>query len=117
MPPTLFEIAEFSEILMLRRKSFGLLLFVDKEASNLILKSLNLTPYSTSATTPLLRQGLFKGATGPLPLQNDSISQSKQPVAKQGCFVYFILSRLLYLAFSANLGLLCMPHPGMGPLV
>ena len=32
-------------------------------------------------------------------------------------FVYFILSRLLYLAFSANLGLLCMPHPGMGPLV
>ena len=31
--------------------------------------------------------------------------------------VYFILSRLLYLAFTANLGLLCMPHPGMGPLV
>ena len=31
--------------------------------------------------------------------------------------VYFILSRLLYLAFSANLGLLCMPHLGMGPLV
>ena len=31
--------------------------------------------------------------------------------------VYFILSRLLYLAFSANLGLLCMPHSGMGPLV
>ena len=31
--------------------------------------------------------------------------------------LYFILSRLLYLAFSANLGLLCMPHPGMGPLV
>ena len=33
--------------------------------------------------------------------------------------VYFIffLSRLLYLAFSANLGLLCTPHPGMGPLV
>ena len=31
--------------------------------------------------------------------------------------VYFILSRLLYLAFSANLGLLCMPHPGMAPLV
>ena len=31
--------------------------------------------------------------------------------------VYFILSRLLYLAHSANLGLLCMPHPGMGPLV
>ena len=31
--------------------------------------------------------------------------------------VYFILSRLLYLAFSANLGLLCMPHPRMRPLV
>ena len=31
--------------------------------------------------------------------------------------VYFILSRLLFLAFSANLGLLCMPHPGIGPLV
>ena len=31
--------------------------------------------------------------------------------------VYFILSRLLYLAYSANLGPLCMPHPGMGPLV
>ena len=31
--------------------------------------------------------------------------------------VYFILSRLLYLALSANLGLLCMPHPDMGPLV
>ena len=31
--------------------------------------------------------------------------------------VYFILSRLLYLAFSANLVLLFMPHPGMGPLV
>ena len=31
--------------------------------------------------------------------------------------VYFILIKLLYLAFSANLGLLCMPHPGMGPLV
>ena len=31
--------------------------------------------------------------------------------------VYFILSRLLYLALSADLGLLYMPHPGMGPLV
>ena len=31
--------------------------------------------------------------------------------------VYYILSRLLYLAYSANLGLLCMPHPGMGHLV
>ena len=31
--------------------------------------------------------------------------------------VYFILSRLLHLAFSATLGLLCMPHLGMGPLV
>ena len=31
--------------------------------------------------------------------------------------VYFILSRLLYLAFSANLGLPYLPHPGMGALV
>ena len=31
--------------------------------------------------------------------------------------VHFILSRLLFLAFSANLGLLCMPHPGMGSLI
>ena len=28
--------------------------------------------------------------------------------------VYFILSRLLYLAFKANLGLLCKPILGMG---
>ena len=43
-----------------------------------------------------------------------------QKSPKKSCFivvVYFILSRLLYLAFLANLGLLCMPHPGMGPLV
>ena len=26
--------------------------------------------------------------------------------------VCFVLSRLLYLDYSANLGLLCMPHPG-----
>ena len=32
------------------------------------------------------------------------------------CLLYFF-SRLLYLAYSANLALLCMPHPGMGPLV
>jgi len=31
--------------------------------------------------------------------------------------VYFILSSMLYLAFSANLGLLYMPHPGIRPLV
>ena len=31
--------------------------------------------------------------------------------------VVYVLSRLLFLAFSANLGLLCMPHPGMGPVV
>ena len=32
--------------------------------------------------------------------------------------VHFILRRLLYLAFSANLGrLLSIPHPGMAPLV
>ena len=36
----------------------------------------------------------------------------------KGClFVCFTLSKLLYLAYSANLGLLCMPHPGTGPLV
>ena len=29
----------------------------------------------------------------------------------------FVLSRLFFLAFSANLGLLCMPHPGTGSLV
>ena len=29
---------------------------------------------------------------------------------------YFILSKLLYLTFSANLGLVCMPHSGMGHL-
>ena len=28
--------------------------------------------------------------------------------------VYFILSRLLHLAFSDKLGLLCMPHLGVG---
>ena len=31
--------------------------------------------------------------------------------------VYFVLNRLLYLAYSANLSLLCMPHLGMGLLV
>ena len=31
--------------------------------------------------------------------------------------VNFILSRPLYVAFSAKLGLLCMAHSGMGPLV
>ena len=41
----------------------------------------------------------------------------EDPVIVVVVVVYFILSRLLYLAFSANLGLLCMPHPGMGPLV
>ena len=30
---------------------------------------------------------------------------------------YLTLIRLLYLALSADLGLLCMSHPGMGPLV
>ena len=33
---------------------------------------------------------------------------------KKVVVVYFILSRLLYPAFSAALGLLCMPHPRMG---
>ena len=39
------------------------------------------------------------------------------PVVVVVFVVYFILSRLLYLAYSANLGLLCMSHPGMGLLV
>ena len=38
-------------------------------------------------------------------------------VSQEDSFCLPILSKLLYLAFSANLGLLCMPHPGMGPLV
>ena len=52
---------------------------------------------------------------------------NKLQIGKVTCFInqfhdvvvvfYFILSRLLYLAYSANLGLLCMPHPGMGPLI
>ena len=29
--------------------------------------------------------------------------------------VDFSFIKLLYLAFSVNLGLLCMPHPGMDP--
>ena len=46
------------------------------------------------------------------------LSREKFPKTKLFVVVvYFILSRLLFLAFSANLGLLCMPHPGMGPLV
>ena len=31
--------------------------------------------------------------------------------------VYFILSRLFFLAYLASLSLLCMLHPSMGPLV
>ena len=31
--------------------------------------------------------------------------------------IYVNLSRLLYLAYSANLGLQCLPHPSMGLLV
>jgi len=45
------------------------------------------------------------------------ISKAENSVVVFVVVVYFILSRLLYLAFSANLGLLCMAHPGMGPLV
>ena len=50
-----------------------------------------------------------------------SIATNELPNIDIGIFVvaffYFILSRLLYLAYSAKLGLLCMPHPGMGPLI
>ena len=55
----------------------------------------------------------FCNAHGCKPFQRDSFSFGEL------CFFvfYFILSRLLYLAFSANLGLLCMSDPGMGPLV
>ena len=45
---------------------------------------------------------------------NDNAQSSWMENMKTVVVVYFILSRLLYLAFSANLGLLCMPHPGMG---
>ena len=45
------------------------------------------------------------------------MSQSGLPYCVVVVAWYFILNRLLYLAFSANLGLLCMPHSGMGPLV
>ena len=44
------------------------------------------------------------------------VTQAGRVVVVCCLLFYFILSRLLYLAFSANLGLLCMPHPGMGPL-
>ena len=47
----------------------------------------------------------------------ESLFKSSRPEVVVVVVVHFILSRLLYLAFSANLGLLCMPHPGMGPLV
>ena len=39
------------------------------------------------------------------------------PVLVDFVVAYLILSRLLNLAFSANFGLLCMLHLGMGPLV
>ena len=51
-----------------------------------------------------IREGLYLGFYGGL----------LTVVAVVTCF---ILSRLLYLAFSTTLGLLCMPHLGMGPLV
>ena len=43
-PPNSFEIVEFSEILMLRRNIFGLLLLEKVKVSNFIRKSLNLAP-------------------------------------------------------------------------
>jgi len=39
-----FDIVGFSEILMLRRKIFGLLLLVRTKASNFVGKSMNLAP-------------------------------------------------------------------------
>ena len=50
-------------------------------------------------------------------LQEQRVVDNEKELIVVVVVVYFILSRLLYLAFSANLGLLCMPHPGMGPLV
>ena len=69
--------------------------------------------------SPLIVSGVF------ISLLSNAIYQCSNPRSTLCCVrsegivvvVYFILSRLLYLAFSANLGLLCMPHPGMGPLV
>ena len=64
-----------------------------------------------------------------LPVANDQEQLVQQQRVVEVCSIvvvvvvvvvvvaYFILNGLLYLAFSANLGLLCMPHPGMGPLV
>ena len=49
--------------------------------------------------------------------EQDFAEQSKFLIFFVVVVAYFILSRLLYLAYSANLRLLCMPHPGMGPLV
>ena len=58
MDPNFFEIVEFSEILMLRRKIYEILLLVQTKVSNFIGKSSTWPPYSTGATTPLLTQNL-----------------------------------------------------------
>ena len=44
VPPNFFEIFGFSEMLMLRQKTVGLLLLVKTKISNFIAKSLNLAP-------------------------------------------------------------------------
>ena len=104
---------------------------------------LSLLPHSRNKTGMLVKQGLaaarclyrkllfiqdpgmndYHGAHGgqaPLLafLRGESVSKVSFLKSVVGCLVvYFILSWLLYQAFSANLGLLCMPHPGIGPLV
>ena len=50
----LVEIVGFSEILMFRRKIFGLLLLVEIKVLNFIGKSLDWPSYSTGATAPLI---------------------------------------------------------------
>ena len=60
MAPNCFEIIGFSEILMFRRKIFGLLLLVKIKVPNIVGKSFELgPPYSTGATTHLLSNILF----------------------------------------------------------
>ena len=70
----------------------------------------------------------------PVQIENTPINIAGSKYFSESCQIYLIhylitqqrlllllltlfLSWLLFLAFLANLGLLCMPHPGMGPLV
>ena len=53
-PSSFFDIVGVFETLMVSWKTFGLLLLVKVKVLNFIGKSLNLAPYITGATTPLL---------------------------------------------------------------